>query len=124
GSSAYYKGSIVSYANEVKTALLHVSPQTLATEGAVSEATVQQMITGVLGAIDTDYAIAVSGIMGPGGGSPEKPVGMVWIAVGNRKQTITRQFNYRFDRRRNIDLTATNALNMLRTFILEQEPKP
>lgn len=122
GSSAYYKGSVVSYANEVKTTLLHVSPATLSTAGAVSEATVRDMIKGVLDATGTDYAIAVSGIMGPDGGSPEKPVGMVWIAVGSRQSAVTRQFNFRFDRRRNIELTATNALNMLRLFILEQEP--
>jgi nicotinamide-nucleotide amidase len=122
GASTYYKGSVVSYANEVKTSVLHVSPDTLAGVGAVSEATVREMIKGVLGTIGTDYAIAVSGIMGPDGGSPGKPVGMVWVAVGNRHSTVARQFNFRFDRRRNIELTATNALNMLRVFILEQEP--
>jgi len=122
GSSAWYKGSVVSYANEVKTGVLHVNPATLSTVGAVSEATVREMIKGVLDTIGTDYAIAVSGIMGPDGGSPEKPVGMVWVAVGNRHTTVARLFNFRFDRRRNVDLTATNALNMLRQFILEQEP--
>jgi nicotinamide-nucleotide amidase len=124
GSSAYYKGSVVSYANEVKEAVLQVSPHTLASVGAVSEATVREMIQGVLTAISTDYAIAVSGIMGPDGGSPEKPVGMVWVAVGNRDKTIAQQFNFRFDRHRNIELTSTNALNMLRKFILEMEPGP
>jgi len=122
GSSAYYKGGVVSYANEVKTSVLHVRPDTLASVGAVSEATVREMIQGVLDTIDTDYAIAVSGIMGPRGGSPEKPVGMVWIAVGNRRRVATHQYNFRFDRRRNIELTATYALNMLRMFIVEQEP--
>ncbi|HSC39427.1 MAG TPA: CinA family nicotinamide mononucleotide deamidase-related protein [Chitinophagaceae bacterium] len=122
GSSRWFKGGVVSYANEVKTSILKVSPDTLAAAGAVSEATVREMITGVLAATDTDYAIAVSGIMGPGGGSPEKPVGMVWVAVGNRNTTIAQQFNFRFDRRRNIELTATFGLNLLRKFILEQEP--
>ena len=122
GSSGWYKGGVVSYANEVKTSVLKVSPDTLAAVGAVSEATVREMITGVLAATDTDYAIAVSGIMGPGGGSPEKPVGMVWVAVGNRATTIAQEFKFRFDRRRNIELTATFGLNLLRKFILEQEP--
>ncbi len=66
----------------------------------------------------TDYAIAVSGIMGPGGGSEEKPVGTVWIAVAG-KSTITKKFQTRFDRKRNIEVTAINALNMLRLNILE-----
>jgi nicotinamide-nucleotide amidase len=121
GSSAYYTGSVVSYSNEVKEALLHVGHDTLSAAGAVSEATVQEMVKGGLSAIGADYAVAVSGIMGPDGGSPEKPVGLVWVAVGNNKTTLTRQFNFRFDRRRNIELTATFALNMLRMFILEQE---
>ncbi|HEY4147826.1 MAG TPA: competence/damage-inducible protein A [Chitinophagaceae bacterium] len=121
GASAYYKGSVVSYANEVKEAVLHVSAATLASQGAVSEATVREMIKGVLDSVGADYAIAVSGIMGPDGGSPEKPVGMVWIAAGNRGKTVAQQFNFRFDRRRNIELTSTNALNLLRKFILEEE---
>ena len=119
GSSAYYKGSVVSYSNEVKENLLHVSHDTLSTEGAVSEATVIQMVKGALDTLKTDYAIAVSGIMGPDGGSLEKPVGMVWIAAGNKDTTVTRQFSFRFDRMRNIEVTAMNALNFLRMFIIE-----
>jgi nicotinamide-nucleotide amidase len=118
GSSHYFKGSIVSYANEVKTRLLHVEPGILAAEGAVSQRTVEAMVRGALGQLDTDYVIATSGIMGPDGGSPEKPVGTVWIAVGNRQNINAQKFNFRFDRARNIELTATNALNQLRKFIL------
>ena len=119
GSSAYYQGSVVSYANSVKQNILHVSNETLQTEGAVSEATVQQMARSVLELMQTDYAIAVSGIMGPEGGTNEKPVGMVWVAVANKNRVQTRLFNFRFDRARNIELTSTNALNLLRIFILE-----
>jgi nicotinamide-nucleotide amidase len=119
GSSAYYKGSVVSYSNEVKEKLLHVSHDTLSTDGAVSEAAVIQMVKGALDELKTDYAVAVSGIMGPDGGSLEKPVGMVWIAAGNKDTTVTRQFSFRFDRMRNIEVTAMNALNFLRMFIIE-----
>lgn len=120
GSSAYYKGSIVSYANEVKENLLKVSPETLNTVGAVSEETVKQMVQGALDALNTDYALATSGIMGPDGGSAEKPVGMVWVAVGNREKIETQLFNFRFDRMRNIEMAANNSLNLLRKFIAEQ----
>ena len=118
GASAYYKGSVVSYSNEIKEKLLGVSPDTLAAEGAVSEGTVRQMVAGALQTLGTDYAIAVSGIMGPDGGSAEKPVGMVWIAVGNAEQIVAKQFNFRFDRTKNVQLTAMNGFDMLRRFLL------
>lgn len=118
GSSAYYKGSVVSYANEVKTGVLGVSPITLQTVGAVSEETVKQMVEGAIRTLGVDYALATSGIMGPDGGSPEKPVGTVWIAVGNKEKTEAIKLNLRFDRQRNIGLAAVNALNFLRKFIL------
>lgn len=79
GSSAFYKGSVVAYANEVKEQVLGVSPETLKTHGAVSEETVLQMAEGVRRLLSTDYAIATSGIAGPDGGCAEKPVGTVWI---------------------------------------------
>jgi nicotinamide-nucleotide amidase len=113
GSSHYFKGSVVSYANEIKTNLLHVGQQTLDNNGAVSEATVKEMVRGALSALNTDFAIATSGIMGPDGGTPEKPVGTVWIAVGDQQNIIAQKMSFRFDRQRNIELTATNALNML-----------
>lgn len=121
GSSNYFKGSVVSYANEVKEKVLQVSPGTLSDNGAVSEPTVQEMVKGALQLLQTDFAIATSGIMGPGGGSPEKPVGTVWVAVGNHQKIITQKFTFRFDRLRNIELAATNALNLLRKFILSIE---
>jgi PncC family amidohydrolase len=118
GSSRYFKGSVVSYANEAKEHLLHVNHETLATNGAVSEETVRQMISGTLKELNTDYALATSGIMGPDGGTPEKPVGTVWIAVGNNERIKTLKLNLRFDRKRNIEQTALTALNFLRKFIL------
>jgi nicotinamide-nucleotide amidase len=119
GSSAYFKGSIVSYANEVKENVLNVSPDTLKSLGAVSEETVSEMVKGVINKLNVDYAVAVSGIMGPDGGSEEKPVGLVWIAVGNKEKTQTTKLQFRFDRQRNTEMTAQNALNLLRKFILD-----
>ncbi|OQP43083.1 damage-inducible protein CinA [Niastella yeongjuensis] len=119
GASNIYKGSIISYDNEVKISQLQVSPVILQKVGAVSEEVVLEMAAGVLAKLNTDYAVAVSGIMGPDGGSPEKPVGTVWVAVGNKQKLVTQKFQFRFDRDRNIEMTATQALNLLRKFIVE-----
>jgi nicotinamide-nucleotide amidase len=120
GASAYYSGTVVSYSNQVKQELLDVNAETLNRFGAVSEETVKQMARGALDTLKTDYTIAVSGIMGPDGGSADKPVGLVWVAAGDKEHIITQQFNFRFDRNRNIELTANNALNLLRKFITER----
>ncbi|RYD88165.1 MAG: CinA family nicotinamide mononucleotide deamidase-related protein, partial [Sphingobacteriales bacterium] len=122
GSSAVFSGSLVAYANRVKEAALGVESKTLAEHGAVSEQTVRQMAAGVCQRLQTDYAIATSGIMGPDGGSAEKPVGTVWIAVAARDGSAKAQkFHFRFDRKRNIELAANNALLLLRRFLLESE---
>jgi nicotinamide-nucleotide amidase len=120
GSSRYYKGSIVSYANEIKETLLDVPASVLKNEGAVSEETVRNMAITVRAKMQTHYSVAVSGIMGPDGGSEKKPVGMVWVAVDSAEKTVTKMFQFRFDRSRNIELTAINALNLLRQVILGQ----
>jgi nicotinamide-nucleotide amidase len=121
GSSAVFNGSVVSYANEAKKNLLGVKEETLQQYGAVSEQTVMEMIQGALKELKTDYAIATSGIMGPDGGTTEKPVGTVWIAVGNRQLIKTSQRQFRFDRTRNIEMTTHTALTMLYRFVAEQE---
>lgn len=121
GASAYYSGSVVSYSYKAKEDMLQVDTATLALKGAVSKEVVIQMGKGALKNINTDYTIAVSGIMGPGGGLPDKPVGSVWIAVGTSHNLVTKKFQFRFDRQRNIHLTAINALDMLRRFILAEE---
>ena len=77
------------------------------------------MAKGALQNIKSDYVIAVSGIMGPGGGTTDKPAGTVWIAVGNKENLQAQKLFFRFDRMRNIQLTATNALNLLRKFIID-----
>ncbi len=118
GSSAYYQGSIISYANVVKEDLLMVPNDILTTKGAVSEETVRIMAETARRIMKTDYALAVSGIMGPKGGTEQKPVGMVWVAAASAEKTVTQVFQFRFDRSRNIELTAINALNLLRQLIL------
>jgi nicotinamide-nucleotide amidase len=118
GSSAYYKGSVVSYSNEIKESILGVQHVTLESMGAVSEETVKEMVKGAIDKLGVDYVLATSGIMGPDGGSEAKPVGTVWIAVGNKETIKALQLHLRFDRRRNIEMTASNALNFLRKLIL------
>jgi nicotinamide-nucleotide amidase len=118
GSSAIFNGGVISYANEVKVSVLGVKRNTLEQFGAVSEQTVIEMAEGVTRQMNTTYGLATSGIMGPDGGTPEKPVGTVWIAVTNGSLTKTQKFQFRFDRKRNIQLTANAALNMMRLFIL------
>ncbi|MEO6330508.1 MAG: competence/damage-inducible protein A [Ginsengibacter sp.] len=120
GSSAFYKGGVVSYDNEVKENVLKVSSATLKNFGAVSEETVKEMLSGVLNKIGSDYGVAVSGIMGPDGGTKDKPVGTVWIAVGSPQNSTTQKLQFRFDRIRNIELSSLNALNILRKFILSE----
>jgi nicotinamide-nucleotide amidase len=117
GASSNFKGAVVAYDNQVKEEILGVGHDTIESVGAVSEETVKEMVKGVLEKLKTDYALATSGIMGPDGGSDNKPVGTVWIAVGNSKKIEAQQFNFRFDRLRNIEQTAHAALNMLRKFI-------
>jgi len=119
GSSVYYKGSVISYANELKHEILGVDSQIINQYGAVSKETASQMVKGALRVLKTDYALVTTGIMGPDGGTAEKPVGTVWIGVGNAGKTETHHFHFRFDRQRNTELTATNALNILRKFVLQ-----
>ncbi len=118
GSSVYFRGSVVAYDNDIKKKILDVNPDILSVHGAVSEETVRAMVTGAIRSLRSDYAIATSGIMGPGGGSEKKPVGTVWIAAGNNADVVVQKLWFRFDRQRNIELTAANVLNLLRKFIL------
>jgi PncC family amidohydrolase len=118
GSSVGFKGSIISYANDVKERVLGVTDKTLRTVGAVSEETVRQMAKGAIEKLQVDFVVATSGIMGPDGGTDEKPVGTVWVAVGNKEKIEAVKLAFRFDRERNIEMTSHTALNLLRKFIL------
>ena len=120
GSSSFYDGSVISYSYNAKEDLLQVKHDTLLTHGAVSEEVVREMAAGALQNIKSNYTIAVSGIMGPGGGMPDKPAGTVWICVGSKEKLVAQKMYFRFDRALNIKLTAMNAFNMLRKFILEE----
>jgi len=118
GSSAFFKGSIISYSNEIKSSLLNVETSTIEKFGAVSYETASEMVTGALSQLKTDYVIVTTGIMGPSGGTPDKPVGGVWIGVGSKNKVDIKFFHFRFDRQRNMELTAVNALNEMRKLIL------
>ena len=113
GSSSYFKGGIVAYSNEVKMNLLHVSPQTLEKYGAVSRETVIEMAKGAMEALKTECAVATSGIAGPGGGTLEKPVGTIWIAVACRDKIVTRKEKGDLGRIENVKRTIQDVLAML-----------
>ena len=117
GSSEYFNGSVVAYSNEVKMGLLHVSSETLEQHGAVSEETVIEMVKGAMKALKTDCAVATSGIAGPGGGTPEKPVGTVWIAAGYKNEIRTYKQETNRGRSMNIERAGNNALLMLRDLL-------
>jgi len=118
GSSTYFKGSIVSYSNEVKQNLLKVKESDLITHGAVSKQVVEQMAIGARKTLNVDYAIATSGIAGPDGGTEDKPVGTVWIAVASETDVITEKLELYKIRERNIRAASLKALNLLRIQLL------
>ena len=113
GSSDYFRGSIVAYSNEIKQRLLGVSESDLLQYGAVSRQVVEQMAQGAMRALRCDFSIATSGIAGPGGGTADKPVGTVWIAVANKDSVISKKFHFTAIREQNIQRTVNTALLML-----------
>lgn len=117
GSSAFFNGSVVTYSNELKHEILKVDNSTLEKFGAVSQETVLAMAKGALDFIEADYSIAVSGIAGPSGGTEEKPIGTVWIAVASKEKAEAKKFQFWTHRIENIELSSVAALNMLRNFI-------
>jgi nicotinamide-nucleotide amidase len=121
GASAFFKGSVICYDNEIKKQLLGVTEACLQQFGAVSSPTVEQMATAVRDLLQVDYALAVSGIMGPDGGSPEKPLGLVWVAIAGPKGVKTQELRFRFTRKRNIELTAAHTLRLLHAAIVENK---
>jgi len=118
GSSDYYVGSVITYSYEIKTLELNVSADLLNIKGAVSQEVVEQMASEVRRKFKTDYSIAVSGIAGPSGGTPEKPVGLVWVAIATPERVFSKKFQFANNRLRNIQMTSNAALNLLRKEIL------
>jgi nicotinamide-nucleotide amidase len=114
GSSQYFLGSVVSYSNEMKQDALKVPEQIIQEYGAVSSQTVEAMAEGVRKLSNADLGLATSGIMGPAGGTDAKPVGFVWVGFSSKEKTASTSFQFRFDRKRNIELTAISALDFLR----------
>ncbi|MCX6284670.1 MAG: nicotinamide-nucleotide amidohydrolase family protein, partial [Bacteroidetes bacterium] len=120
GSSAYFKGSIIAYDNNVKEQMLGIMPETIEEFGAVSEEVVTEMAIGAQSHLNVDYVIAVSGIAGPDGGTADKPVGTTWIAIATPDEVFAKQFLFSNSRDRNIRRAALQALNMLRKNLMGQ----
>ena len=120
GSSEYFLGGVTSYANSVKIGVLGVPADIIEEHGAVSSECVAAMAEGVRKLTGSDYSVATSGIAGPGGGTPEKPVGTVWVGVSSQKGTETYKVQYKGDRKRNIERSAAYALNSIRKKILNE----
>jgi len=120
GSSEYFLGGLVAYANEAKVALLGISWDTLNTKGAVSQETVLEMARGARRILNTDIAVAVTGIAGPGGGTPEKPVGTTWIGLVAKQGEWTRLFQFSGNREQNKISSANAALQMLLDYLQDQ----
>ena len=114
GSSAYFLGSVVAYDNRIKEEILQVSHKSILESGAVSEIVVREMAEGARKILKVDYAVAVSGIAGPDGGTPDKPVGTTWIAVATPTTIVTQKFMLGDHRERNIHRAALTAMNLLR----------
>ncbi len=122
GSSAYLKGDIVAYSNEVKMGILGVKPETLEAHGAVSKEVALEMAQGVQQALNTDYAVATTGIAGPDGGTAEKPVGTVWIAVISKQNIKLERYTFAHNRERNILRSSQATINLLRQLLLMENP--
>ncbi len=120
GSSAYFKGGIVAYSNEIKEQLLGVRHETLEQYGAVSEQTAIEMARGCLTSMGVDYAIATTGIAGPTGGSDEKPLGLVYIAVASREEVVCEKYIFRTTREQHQERTANQALFNLYKLIVDR----
>lgn len=120
GASEIFKGAIVPYTNKSKQTLLEVDESLFETVGSVSKQVVEQLAAHVLKKFGSDYAISISGIAGPTGGTPEKPVGTVWIAVASKEKVMALKFQFGDNRQRNIVMTANAAINLLRKFILKE----
>jgi nicotinamide-nucleotide amidase len=117
GASNYYLGGVTSYANQVKVGMLGVSPSTIEQHGAVSAETVLEMARGVRKVLGADVGVAVSGIAGPSGGTPQKPVGTVWVGLSSAKDEFARHFLWQGDRLAIKKQSAQAAFSLLIEFL-------
>ena len=120
GASKYFKGGIICYVNEVKENLLGVSHELMEEKTAVCEEVAVEMVKGACQTLNVDYAVAATGLAGPGGGSKEIPVGTIWLAVGNAERTITTKILEDHGRDINIAIATNTAMQMLRDFLIEE----
>src|SRR5690554_327851 len=121
GASQSFRGSIIAYDNEIKSNVATANAETIEKYGAVSEESVREMALGGQKVLEVDYCLAVSGILGPGGGSEAKPVGTVWLAIAGPEELVTYQFYFGYDRLENKMMTVNYGLNMLRKMLLKGE---
>jgi len=121
GASEIFKGAVVPYTNIAKQQILEVEAHLFETVGAVSKECVEQLALSVRKKFDSDYSIAISGIAGPSGGTREKPVGTIWVAVSSADKTVVQKYQFGDNRQRNIVSTASSAINLLRKLILEED---
>lgn len=124
GASNYFKGGIISYATEVKTSLLGVSEKTIDEVTVVSEEVACQMVKGAIRSLNVDYAVAATGVAGPSGGTPENPVGTIWLACGNSEEQVAVKLTEDNGRDQNISIATHTALSLLLDFIRQHEPQP
>lgn len=123
GASDYFKGGIICYTNEVKERLLHVDPKLIEEKTAVCEEVAVSMVKGATQALNTDFAVAATGIAGPGGGTKDIPVGTIWLACGSKDKVITCKLEEDNGRDKNLAYASFRALILLKEFLDENNPK-
>lgn len=123
GASDYFKGSIVAYTNEVKEQLLHVSHSVLEKQTAVCEEVAKQMALGIIETLGVNFAIASTGIAGPGGGTPAIPIGTIWIAYGSKNDIRTFKLQENFGRDINLAIATNKSMRLFLDFLQEKEIK-
>lgn len=123
GASNYFKGGIIAYTNEVKEKILGVSHKVLEEQSAICEEVAREMVTGAIDALNVDFAISSTGVAGPGGGTKEHPVGMIWLACGSKDDIRTFMLNEDFGRDINLAIATKQAMKMLLDFLTEKVAK-
>lgn len=124
GASDYFKGGIICYTNEIKENLLGVPAELIEEKTAVCEEVAIEMVKGAVKTLNTDYAVAVTGIAGPGGGTKDIPVGTIWVACGSAENVITGLLTEDQGRDVNLMAATTKALQLLLEYLTEYNPKP